>query len=183
MLSSTSTLASPIRCPPPSRFLPADSVRSARLLESQPPFIRRRRARGAKARGVSYERKVHGYLERFCATQVGMLYRREQWVEFVDLSGKRWCQIDGLMVDTIKKHVTIVEVKYKHCSDAWWQLWRLYLPVVRAIYKEYSHACLEVVRWFDPATAFPSEIQSVRLPSDLLLGHVIGVHVWNPQRA
>lgn len=168
--------------PPPSRFVPAQGVRTAKILPGQPAFIKRSRARGAKARGVSYERKAHVYLRECLIGKPDAEYLQSPWVEFEDSTGRRWCQPDGLLLDHKSKVCIIAEIKYRHTSDAWWQLWRLYLPVVRAIFKEYKHACLEVCRWHDPQTPFPAHYTFTPEATTIPQPNVTAVHIWNPQR-
>lgn len=172
-----------LRCPPPKGFVPAQDVSWVKLLPEQPAFIRRHRARGAKARGVSYERKVHDYLRECILGLPDWDYVQGPWIEFRDRSGKRWCQPDGFLLDTARRRCTLVEIKYRHTADAWWQLWRLYLPVIRVLLPEYSYACLEICKWFDPQTAFPEALALAPEPTALPSGEITAVHIWNPQRA
>lgn len=135
-------------------------------------------------RGVIYERKVQAHLlERFAH-----LYHPSPWFTFWDSGGtpgresRRWCQPDGLLLDPWLGTIIICEIKYQHTSDAWWQLRRLYLPVVRAAFPAtlWSISCLEIVKWYDPATLFPEPTvllydPSLRTPR---LNGCIGVHIF-----
>ena len=171
-------------CPPPNHFLPAEHVEWAKILDAQPPFIKRARSRGAKARGVVYERKVHDYLHEAAAfSRDELVYTQSPWLAFQDISGRRWCQPDGILLRRADKHVAVVEVKYQHTSDAWWQLWRLYIPVLRLIYPEHTFTALEIVKWHDPHVHFPERYILIASPTDFPRRGTTAVHIWNPQRA
>ena len=73
----------------------------------------------------------------------------------------RYCQYDALLVLPDRGVLVIVEVKYSHTADAYWQLEHVYVPVLRSFLGP-SHAwqiaTVEVVKWFDPSTAFPCKV-------------------------
>ena len=74
-----------------------------------------------------------------------------------------------------------MEIKYQHTSDAWWQVMKLYYPVLRNVFPEdlwYYRMC-EVVKWFDPAIRFPTETRLTPDPAELHDGD-FGVHIWKP---
>jgi len=69
-------------------------------------------------------------------------------------SPPRFCQPDALLIDVYSGRVVIVEVKYQHTTDAWWQLLALYVPVVRRLFgPAWEVACCEIVRWCDDGLA------------------------------
>jgi hypothetical protein len=73
----------------------------------------------------------------------------------------RYCQPDGLLVLPARNILLIVEVKYSHTADAYWQLENLYVPVLRCFLgpaNPWQIATCEVVKWFDPSTAFPTRL-------------------------
>lgn len=80
------------------------------------------------------------------------------WFQYLQASsGKpRYCQVDGLL--QLDDKLVIVEIKYQHCVDAYFQLNNLYLPVIQAVYPDTPLALCEVVKWYDPSTAFPCPI-------------------------
>ena len=169
--------------PPPSRFIAAVDVRSARFLPAQPPFIRRSRARGRYAVGVRYEREVQEYLALFALGRPGLEHRAGPWLEFCDKRGKRWCQPDALLLDHEQKTGIIYEVKYQHTADAWWQLHWLYLPVLRVALPHYVLGLVEVVRWYDPSVAFPERHDLTKNVGEVPNAKRIAVHIFNPKRA
>jgi hypothetical protein len=127
--------------------------------------------------GVRYEKKVHEYFTSLFPDH----YVSNPWVTFqVDGAARpRWCQPDGLLIDVQQGLVTIVEVKYQHTSDAWWQLEMLYKPVLRAMFPRdlWQFRCVEVVKWFDPAVAFPVPARLSESPAGV---GDLSVHIWRP---
>lgn len=107
----------------PPRFRPVVGLRSA--APSAPPRFSAAKARpsAAQAIGRRFEAKVQrALLAAWPSYVVG------PWFSFVDAFGKRWCQPDGLLHRG--DHILVVEIKSTFSSDAWWQLERLYRPVL-----------------------------------------------------
>jgi hypothetical protein len=123
-----------------------------------------------------YEARAGAYLENRFAEA----FRRGPWVIFADDSGReRWCQPDGFIADPIATRIIVTEIKLRHCSEAYYQLFDLYLPVVRSLYPGWRVAGLEVCRWFDPATATPAPVRLRENPFDAVDG-AFNVHIWSP---
>lgn len=160
--------------PAPQGFKPAGRVLSAGFC--QPPHLRKRRYTGRRLEGVRYEKKAHGYLEEF----YGERYLASPWIRFFAGGVWRWCQPDGLLLDLERGRITIVEMKYQHTSDAWWQVRWLYQPVLAAMFPPelWQFDACEVVKWYDPATLFP---EKVVLAQEVGLAHTaFKVHIWRP---
>ena len=161
--------------PAPQGFKPAGEVLAASF--ATPPAIRKRRYTGARLAGVRYERKVQEYLQTF----YGDRYIASPWLRFFpreEGARWRWCQPDGILIDLAKGRITIVEVKYQHTSDAWWQVRHLYLPVLRKMFPEayWEFDFCEVVKWYDPATPFP---EKTVLAQEVSMKHPsFKVHIW-----
>lgn len=174
------TAAAPLILPP-RRFRPAGGVSEARFSHSPPPFIRPKKRRGSRRRGQLYEARVHEALgERF-----GDWYLPNPWLQFwqADSLRDRWCQVDGLIFLPEILQVIIVEVKLHHTAQAWWQLERLYRPVLETIFLPgaWKMSSLELVRFYDPMTPFPE--RPAMIP-DVLMSEPgrFAVHIWNPAR-
>jgi hypothetical protein len=108
----------------------------------------------ARARlGVKYEQKVHARLEDL----FGLEYNPSQWFAYGYRGETKYCQLDGLLFSEVRKLLILLEVKYSHTADAYWQVENLYLPVVRKWMQDsgYRIATVEVVKWYDPNVAFP----------------------------
>ena len=160
--------------PAPQGFKPAGHVLSANF--SSPPALRKKRYTGRRLEGVRYERKVQAHLEDF----YGEKYVASPWLRFFSGGVWRWCQPDGILLDLVRGVITIVEVKYQHTADAWWQVRYLYEPVLRTMFPDslWTFEVCEVVKWYDPATPFPEKT---------VLSHEVGmphssfkVHIYRP---
>lgn len=131
-------------------------LRFAYLTHEEPHFQGNRRYNGVQARGINYERKAirvmdEAYAERFLA-HPWFFYRDRD-----DARG-RWCQPDGLLILPEKAKIVICEIKLRHVADAYFQLFDLYLPVVKMSFgSEWEFACCEIVRWYDPAEPVPQK--------------------------
>jgi hypothetical protein len=165
-------------CPPPRNFKAAENLVWVRSSPVAPGFISKRRRTGKRAQGIRYEKKVHAYL----GDLYGEHYFPSEWFYFLseDEPRPRWCQPDGLLILPKEGRIVIVEVKYQHTADAWWQLKHLYFPVIRKCFgNDWKISLCEVVKWYDPATVFPEPVRMAREitvpgPSDF------GVHIWRP---
>lgn len=157
-----------------SRFTPALNIKSVKVLDEQPSFIQRKKPTGARANGIRYERKA---LDKLAILKPSGQWIPSPWIEFTDAHGRRWCQPDAVFMGDTN---IVFEIKYKHCADAWFQLWRLYIPVLEHLYGK-SFCGVEVVKWLDPAVQFPERYIMLKEPFKPQAG-VTGVHVWNPQR-
>lgn len=142
------------------------------------------RQTGARAAGLRYERKAHrGLADAFPPEGGGPIYAAGQWIAFAERGGpKRWAQPDGMLLDFSRGLITIVEIKLRHMQRAWWWLRELYEPLIRFIFpKEWAFACLEVVRYYDPAVSWPEPLRLARSPADLSPGQ-FGCHIWSGTR-
>lgn len=103
------------------------------------------------------------------------------WLRFWDDDGEKFCQPDGLLVNPWRGLISIIEIKYSHCPEAYDQLFRTYAPVIRAIFGGlYRIACVEVVKWFDPATLVPTAPRLCKYP-DLAKEDQFNVHIYKPR--
>ena len=144
----------------------------------KPPFPEAAPKRGAKRRGYLYELKAQKYLMKV----FGKWYWPSPWIAYrADGQGRtRYCQPDGIHFDPEAGRITVVEVKYSHTLDAYFQLQEKYLPVLQHMFpasKGWEFCALEVVRWFDPLVKFPHGFQLAKNPRALKPG-VIGVHIY-----
>lgn len=142
-----------------------------------PGFARPRRTRGRRRLGILYEEKVHReLLERYPG------YLPSPWFRFYDSEGfAKWCQCDGIIVNPWLGLISIVEVKYQHCNEAVGQLFGLYRPVVEALFAPfYRVACVEVVKWFDPAILTDRTPKLCRDPQ-FASPEDFNVHIWRPR--
>lgn len=141
------------------------------------PFGRTPRISGSPAQraGLRYERKAQKYL----ASLFGASYQPSPWFKFdTMLQGLRWCQPDGIVYDDKRSACLLIEIKTRSCIEAWWQLHRLYEPVVRMAMRPATIATLMVCKYFDPATPFPDKPRIVADPRERSEG--FSAFVWRP---
>lgn len=178
MRSSQTNLQS--LCPPPRRFRPAGEVTSAEFI-APPSFVVPSRTRNkARADGIRYEKKAHKYLAETYEDECVIA----PWIRFKSAGRAKasYCQPDAIILDIRRGTITIVEIKIKHTADAWWQVRRLYLPVIRHIFGEgWGYISVELTKWFDPHTKFPERFAFVN-PADSfprLSPDRFHVYIWN----
>jgi len=109
----------------------------------------------AQQNGLRYEKKAQRYLEE----RLGPTYCASPNLHFSDQSGFRTCVPDGILFGT--RTLFVFEIKNQHTPDAWWQLRRLYQPVLEHLPGIDHVSCIEVCRVFEPNTPFPEEIDLV----------------------
>lgn len=162
------------RIPAPDGFRPAGHVLTAEF--TTPPALRKKRYSGRRLAGVQYEKKVHAYLEQL----YGERYVQSPWLKFFSDGKWRWCQPDALVIDLPRGRILIIEVKYQHTSDAWWQVRRLYEPVLRIIFPDvlWTYEFCEVVKWYDPAVDFPEKVVLAQEPG--MPHKAFKVHIYRP---
>lgn len=146
-------------------------------MQREPGFIRDRlAASGAAYEGVRYERKAQAHL----LATLPDSYVPGPWLRYYSSSrGESFCQPDGWIIDLERGVITIVEIKLRHTSTAWWQLRQLYEPVTQRLFgtELWDYAVLEVCRWFDPATVFPEQVIKCSSPARAP-DSGFGVHIW-----
>lgn len=164
---------------PPKRFRPAGVVDWVEFSPIPPPFVHPQKRKGKRAEGIRYEGRVHRLFEE----RFGVAYIASPWFRFLEVGAEkpRWCQPDALLFDFESGTITIVECKLQHTSDAWWQLRWLYLPIISKAFPGnlWKFKLVEVVKWFDPATAFPEKVKMRADVKDVQPGE-FGVHICKP---
>ena len=167
----------------PKKFKAALGVESAKFLPCKPAFITRGRSRGRFAVGVRYEREAQEWLSLYALGRPEMEHRNGPWIEFQERRGRRWCQPDALLINAKEKRVVLLEVKYQHTSDAWYQLKQLYLPVLRVAMRGYSFSLVEMVHWYDPLTLWPERPLNVPdLDRAWYHGETVATLIFNRRR-
>ena len=158
---------------PPSGFRSAEGVTSAWPV-SKGPFARPPTLRGRSAAqkiGIRYERKALARLSQ----EHGAAFIPHQWLKYRVGDNTHFCQPDGLHFEG--ECITIVEVKARFTSDAWWQLKKLYGPVVQRAYTPKQLEYLIICKSFDPWTSFPEEYNTILRFTHAKRG-VINVYPW-----
>lgn len=102
----------------------------------------------AQKLGLRYEQKVHDVLSAIYESA----FRPSASILYEDRTGLRRAIPDGIL--EFPHCVVVVEIKYSHCELAWWQLNKLYLPLVLRLISKPIFVC-EIVRSFDPDVVWP----------------------------
>lgn len=180
-LSPLSEGIAPLPPPPRPHFRGAfGRPRQVNVTSQQLPNLPATSA-AAKA-GMRYEDSVQTYLQKeFWADR----YLRNPRVEFLDDSGRRSCYPDGILY--LPDRIVIFEVKLQHMPEAWWQLKRLYAPVIAEcldVSRRQQIQLIEIVKSYDPQMPFPVEVEIIESlrswVSNPMKIDVFGVLVWKP---
>lgn len=91
-------------------------------LRDEGPGFGVKRARGAKAAGLRYERALAKALPGA---------RHGQWIEFFDANGHGWAQCDFLL--SRRGELVVLEAKYSWVVEGHLQLELLYLPLLEKV--------------------------------------------------
>jgi len=166
------------------RFRPLKgNVLEAKILRGVPKFVKSgRRRRGRMGLGLRYEAKVQGHL-----SQLFPGYVPGPWFRYrTDDAPARinYAQPDGLIIDIDRGQITICEMKYKHCADAYFQLVDKYLPLVSLFFNNsekdlWKFATVEIVYWFDGTIAFPTK-PCMRKDLKSVAPGELAVHICRP---
>lgn len=132
--------------------------------------------------GVRYERTVAEAIELWAIGKPEWRVRFGPWLEFVDRSGKRWCQPDIVIEDSATNSCLVGEVKYQHTGDAWWQLSELYAPVLAVALPGVALKLVEICHWFDAAAPWPTHLRLVPTLGDVEAGRGVATFIYNPKR-
>jgi len=121
--------------------------------------------------GLAYEQKVQDVLREI----YGDLFFCNVPILYEDRRGVHRCIPDGVLRIS-STSIVIIEIKLRHTERAWWQLERLYLPVIRSmIGSEPLVYRVEICRSYDPDEKFGAHklVTSLhKLPQD------VGVIQW-----
>ena len=161
----------------PKGLIPAGNVTTSRLSNTPPAFLSTRKATGARAAGLRYERKVQDYLlDKFAER-----YLPAPWFIFTSDNGPRWCQPDGILIDIEAGRLWVIEVKHSITDRAWWWLNELYVPVVRKAFgKDWIIATTTVVKWFDCKVVLPERPVMCKEVTQSKPGDN-AITIWNPK--
>lgn len=150
--------------PPAGLYLPKGEIRNA-WRTTAIPFAGKRKGKPtfAQRAGLAYQKRIATYLTS----------RDDQWSVVAgpwycfddDTPRRHWCQPDFLLEDVPNKTTIIVEAKLRWTDAAWWQLEKLYLPVLQRVAPDVSLLRLCICKSYDPAISAPGP---VNLISDLV---------------
>jgi hypothetical protein len=106
--------------------------------------------------GRSYERWVQRTL---CNKRFD--YLPSPWIKYYTGDQLRFCQPDGLLIDPFNGLITVVEIKLSHTEKAWYQIRKLYQPILKKIFPErmWDFRAVEICNTFNPDVTIPEEIE------------------------
>jgi hypothetical protein len=162
--------------PPPPRHRPLRGV---------PRFVKWRSSGAtgsqgltdAQKAGLRYEAKAQDFL----SGALHSWYHVAPYLHFDDAGLSRTLVPDGILFDH-DGTAMIFEIKSQHMPEAWWQLRKLYEPVVRELSFVNATSCIEVTKSYDPSMGFPEEVLVCHSLSELVAApaHCFKVFVWRP---
>lgn len=131
------------RMGPPKGFRGAWKASHVRSV-TQPQFAQTNGGqKGSRKRGLVYEAQVVEKLEK--RLPEGWVGVAGPWFLYLDKWAKeRYAQPDWLGFCVPEGLICIVEVKLTRTPKAWWQLNRLYRPLVEQVFPDWEIALLEV---------------------------------------
>lgn len=137
------------------------------------------RQSAAQKKGIKYEKEIHNKLEERFRDN----YVPSPWIEYLVDNFVGVCQPDGLLVWPESGEIDVLEIKHSHDPRAWFQLWGLYVPVLKSIFGEelWKFRGTEICRYYDPDTEFPGEVSWREDLLDLREG-LTNLVVWNEKR-
>ena len=91
---------------------------------AKPGFVNSRRARGAKAAGLRYERAF--------GKALGPDWWHGKWFQFQDRAGPGWCQPDFMRL--VEGEIWVLECKYTWVAEGHGQIEELYRPVLEWVW-------------------------------------------------
>jgi len=176
-LSDTSALgARSIDVPPPLKFKPLKGLITEVKIGAEIAFAHiNTNMSFARIAGLKYER---GFLE----------YLRKKWspvtihphIHFRDDGAYRTAIPDGIAFTP--NGVVVFEVKSQHMPEAWWQLEKLYMPIISAAFPDTEVRGIEVVKIYDPQIKWPGQYVLYNDLDDAIMGSShLGVLKWRKQ--
>ena len=130
------------------------------IIDEPPGFVKRSLARGTKrsnaiSRGLDYEERVH----RAFKTKYGKYYVSNAWIAYRETKTgkKRYASPDAVLFFPEEKRIKLIEIKLTHTIRAWWQLRKMYEPLIRKIFPGWKVEVVEVCsKYFK--TTWPEKI-------------------------
>ena len=187
MLQFPLTIEKPlsVKCEPKKRLRQPNSIYEARISSYVLPLSGKSKNSSVRL-GVKYEKEVHEHFKEI----FGSTYKSGIVCEYLETKygRRRFCEMDGLLLDKESQRGVIVEVKLSHTSDAYFQTEKLYLPVARKIWPKVKFRSLEVCRSFDSAAPFPArtkvlfDLRNVFSFLSFDQSDDFGVYVYDPRR-
>jgi hypothetical protein len=140
------------------KYLPQGEIRTAARVAGNPHPPSAKRNTYAQKQGLRFQEEVKRWA--FGGNFLGKI-SEGPWFAYEDESSSvHFCQPDFLFDDS--HSVVVVEAKFRFSADAWWQLRKLYLPVVQKLLPSAYVIPLCVCKSFDPSVVCPEVPHLVR---------------------
>jgi hypothetical protein len=163
--------------PPPRRFRPLAGQPRSVQLGSQQTGQSGFGPTAAQKAGIRYEAKAQVHLAALLPH-----YRVAPHIFFEDDDGWRYVVPDGLLIQP--RATFVFEIKVRHMADSWWQLRKLYVPVLEALDPRVPVVPIEVCQSYDPAIEYPEAVQMIEDLETVVKAtewpKVIHVWTWRP---
>ena len=108
----------------------------------------------AQKAGIRYEAKAQIHLASILPG-----YQVAPHIYFTDDDGWRYVVPDGLLIRP--SVVFVFEIKIRHMIDSWWQLRKVYVPVLEASDLRLPVVPIEVCQSYDPSVVYPEPVETV----------------------
>ena len=119
----------------------------------------------AKKAGIRYENKVLKHFTEECGNRFipGLPFL------FQSIKSQPGRAVpDGLLFAKDWSAVSIVEVKLRHSGDAFYQLYKFYLPILEEVFRPALRVvCLEVCQFYDPFVKGYKPCEFIEKPDDV----------------
>lgn len=138
---------------PPRGFIPVRGSPRVKIID-EPSFINTKgnAAQASVRKGLRYQDQIMKYLETTLDEDwVGF---PGLWFEFTAGHKSRTAQADWVGLNMREYRICIVEVKLSRVAKAWWQLNKLYKPLVAQLFPGWDISLLEIA----------SKLQTVVVP-------------------
>lgn len=122
------------------RKIRRDSLIFAEICQVGPFGAKAPRRKGAKARGLTFERKIGKKLLSAPKAWGGL--RAGTWIRFEDCGGPGWAQPDFFFLG--ESRIVLLEAKLTETPAGWEQLWGLYAPLLMEIFPSREIICVQV---------------------------------------
>jgi len=165
----------------PYRHRPLGKLSTVEIVNETPSFARAGfKANKAIGDGLRYELAGHNHLLDI----YGPEYIPGPWFRYTTEDAperKNFAQPDGLILRIKQGIITIVEFKWSHTPDAYYQLTDKYFPLVSTFFGTdiFEYRLLEICRWYNPQTAVPGK-SGLRKDIETILPGEMGIHIWKP---
>ena len=156
--------------PPRGLHIPKGEIRNVRFGGAVPHNRGRTYAQRA---GLRYEQKVHDVLGAIYEGR----YRKSTSILYEDRTGLHRAIPDGVLV--LDRVWVALEIKFSHTERAWWQLMRVYVPLLRGLAPPGTTVVpCEVCSTYDPEVRLPGPHVLTESLHSLSEGWRMGVIHW-----